>query len=334
MKKWLIVLALICLTTCAMADVPQLETDEVNTLVEQLFYAAYGTTYESEKALREGMSEEEQSARNAENAQYREKTLPWLKAAFELTEPEETEEIAEEPQYTTADSYAAFAEREQGQAFLDALKPYGAEDEESALNATKEIVKQWLALIDTEKLTEQNRDYACWLYAPGTQIDYPVVHGEDNEYYLNHLFNGKKNSSGTLFIDYRNLSGFRDPNTLIYGHAMTNKSMFGSLIQYEEQAYFEGNPYVLVISDDQILLLEIFAGYTTTYRDHSYDLSLSDEKAMQEFIDKALEKSDFTTEVDVQTTDNVVTLATCSRAFKNARYVVITRVNTLWEAEK
>lgn len=330
MKKWLIVLLLICLCSAGCAE----ETEALNAFVKQMFYAAYGTTYEAEAALRKDMSEAENGARNAESAEYRARTLPWLQEVFELTEPEESEEIEEEPQWSTSDSYAAFAETQEGRKFLDELKKRGATDEQSALAVTKEMVKAWLELIDTEKLRKENGDYACWMYAPGTPIDYPVVHGEDNEYYLNHLFGGKKNSSGSLFIDYRNLSGFRDPNTLIYGHAMTNKSMFGTLIQYEEQAYYEGNPYVLVIADEQILLLEIFAGYTTTYRDHSYDLSLSDEDAMQEFIDKALEKSDFETQVDVQTTDNVVTLATCSRAFKNARYVVITRVNMLWEEEK
>ncbi len=98
-----------------------------------------------------------------------------------------------------------------------------------------------------------------------------MVQCSDNERYLNKLFDGRRHSGGTLFVDYRNLTNLRDPNTLIYGHRMRNKRMFGTLVFYKEQAYYESHPYMLLIDDDQIWLLELFAGYTTA--DHLVTLS-------------------------------------------------------------
>jgi len=208
----------------------------------------------------------------------------------------------------------------------------GAEDMDACLALTKEICAQWMTEIDHEMLAEMNGDYRCWIYAPGTQIDYPVVQGEDNSRYLKRLFNGERNSAGTLFVDYRNLPDFQDPNTLIYGHHMRNDSMFGTLTDYAEQTYYEGHPIMLVMTPDEIFLLEIFAGYTTSDKDHCYDIAISDEEDMAAFIEEAVRKSDFVSGVQVQTTDRLVTLSTCAYAFEDARYILIGRIVPVWDA--
>lgn len=321
-----------------------------------------GAAEEEPRTLRE--------ERRAYLAQYRADTLPWLLKAFEAEEEAEeeaaaesetetgeaaeatqnpagtvpadetagrksadaTENPTEEPVWTPETAWTCFTQTDTGRNYLALLESLGAEEAESGLEVTQEICRAWLEEVDHEKMAEINGDYACWLYCADTQIDYPVVHGEDNSYYLNRLFNGAKNAGGTLFIDYRNLEKFQDPNTLIYGHHMRNDSMFGILTEYEKPGFYESHPYVLLLSAEEIAIIEIFAGYTTTEKDHCYDIAISGEEDMAAFVQEAEEKSDFETEVEVCTHDRLTTLSTCAYSFRNARYIIIGRLSPIRKA--
>ena len=299
--------------------------------------------------------------RRAYLAQYRMETLPWLLLAFDpeaeiageasgetadipaKTVPADelagqnsadpAENPTEEPIWTPETAYARFAETDTGRNYLALTESLGAEDAESCLAITQELCRAWMGEVDHGKLKEINGDYACWLYCADTQIDYPVVQCEDNSYYLKRLFNGAKNSGGTLFIDYRNLPGFQDPNTLIYGHHMRNDSMFGILTEYEKPGFYESHPFVLMLSAEEIAIIELFAGYTTSENDHCYDIAISGEEDMAAFVREAEEKSDFETEVEVLTHDRLATLSTCAYSFRNARYITIGRINSVWRAD-
>lgn len=322
---------------------PELTPEEAAAFVEMMFGAAAGTDQAAETDLRAEMTGEQIDERNAQQADYRAKTIRWLMAALtpetsdEQPEPlpsaSPTPETGEEPIYTAQDGYDAFAGNEQGRAYLARLSELGGGGYEADLRLSRSICEQWMDEIDHRKLAEMNGDYRCWIYAPGTQIDYPVVQCEDNSYYLKRMFNRERNSAGTLFIDYRNLSGFQDPNTLIYGHHMRNDSMFGSLTDYAEQTYFESRPFMLVMSGEERFLLEVFAGYTTTAQDHCYDIAISDEEDMRRFVEEAEAKSDFTSGTIVQPNDRLATLSTCAYAFENARYILIGRIVPVWHAE-
>lgn len=349
LRKLLMALMLFMLTLGAAAEPlttpePLLEAEESAAFVEMMFRAAAGVTKDGEWAYRDGMTLEQRLARNEECAAYRARTLPWLVAALTpyeadalpTPEPTATPEPPQELEitYTTADSWAAFFETELGNAFIDRLAMLGAQDEETALELSRCITQEWLAQIDHEKLTEMNEDYLFWIYAPGTQIDYPVVQDEGNDYYLNHLFNKERNAAGTLFADYRNQPQLLDPNTVVYGHHMRNDSMFGTLTDYEDQEYYEANPLMLVFHEEEIALLHVFACYTTDSGDHCYQLAISGEENMNYFVRKAKEKSNVNCAVEVTHEDRIVTLSTCAYDFENARYVVLTRVNSVWKRPK
>lgn len=332
-----LLLALLMLTGCATAEdaQPLYDKETAHALVEQLFAAAAGTTWDGEKSARKGLSKDERAQRDADNALYRAQVKPWLIAAFRLDDPWVTVEPApaDEPQWTLADAWDAMQGNSEGQAYLALAETLGAADMESCLTVTRQVCQQWLAEVDHAALVEQNGDYACWLYAADMPIDYPVVQCANNDYYLDHLFNGKKNASGTLFIDYRNLPGFADPNTLVYGHHMRNQGMFGQLDEYAAQAFFEGHPYMLLLSSEGVRLVEIFAAYTTSSADHCYDIAISDDADMQAFIDTALKKSNIDTGVQVALSDHLITMSTCAYSFDNARFIAIGRIEDVWMAQ-
>ena len=338
--------------------------EEVRMVMDALFAAVTGTDVESERLARRELTEEEALLRNEERALYRAKTMAWLTEAIRPEEAQ-TEEAAEPSQtpsptptavptptptpspapsdvpspeptevvWTAADGYEAMTGNDWGQAYFGLLRTMGAEDMESCMALTKEICAQWMAEIDHEKLTALNEDYAFWIFAPDTQIDYPVVQCEDNSYYLKRMFNREKNSAGTLFVDYRNLPNFQDPNTLIYGHHMRNDSMFGTLTDYVDQAYFEAHPFLIIMSGEEIAILELFAGYTTNDKDHCYDIAISDENDMRAFLNEAARKTNFLSGVQAQPFDRLVTLSTCAYAFEDARYIVLGRLKSVWRSD-
>ena len=318
---WLLVLCLACGFAAAETDAALSQRHE---WVEIMFRAATGTDMEAEARLRENMTDEAAARRSAELAAYRADAAIWLLAAFGVDA-----ETAPDVQA----AWARFQENEAGRAWLETLAGMGAENAEDALALSREICAEWLAEIDAVRLREINSDYACWLYAPDSPIDYPVVHGEDNRHWLHRMFNGATNAAGTLFIDYRNLPGFQDPNTLIYGHHMRNGSMFGTFTNYARQVYYDAHPWMLLVTEDEVDLVELMAGYTTSKHDHCYDIAISDAADMCAFIDEAKAKSDFMSSVEAETGDRLVTLSTCAYAFENARYIVIGKLTPVWRDE-
>lgn len=319
--SWLIASA------CAEETIVQ-DAQALHALVDSLFAAAAGTTEADEAAATETMTEEEKAQRSAENAAYRAQTLPWLQACFQ---PDGwLPGTADAPAYTAEQSYLAMQQNALGRQYLQQLQPFGGTDFASCFDVSQKICRQWMSEIDHAALREINRHYEMWMYAPGTPIDYPVVQCSDNERYLNKLFDGRRNSGGTLFIDYRNLTRLRDPNTLVYGHHMRNESMFGTLVFYKEQAYYEAHPWILLMDDENVWLAELFAGYTTNDQDHCYDIAISGEKDQQRFVSEAVRKSNFASPVQVQPRDRLITLSTCAYSFQNARYITIGRIVPWW----
>lgn len=319
------------------------------SVVETLFAACAGTTVEAEVALRKSADADEVAAHTAALADYRARTLPWLISALtpadttglEVAQRVEDARLAEGKSladggpytlaYTENDAYAAFFSSDTGAAYLDALAPLGGVDQASCLALTQQAVSQWLAEIDHAKLRAINGDYVCWLYGPDTQIDYPVVQHSGNDFYLNHLFSGEQNAAGTLFIDYRNLATFEDPNTLVYGHHMRNGSMFKSIEAYTDRGTFEARPYLLLYTDSALYLIEIFSGYTTDSSEPCYDIAISSDEDKLAFIDRALRMSDFDAYLAPAVEDRFVTLSTCAYRFENARYIGIGRLRLLYE---
>ena len=85
----------------------------------------------------------------------------------------------------------------------------------------------------------QNPDVFAWLTVEGTRIDYPVAqHSRDDTYYLSHNIDGEETYYGAIFTELVNKKTFEDPVTIIYGHAMLDDSMFGSLDYFAKPAFF------------------------------------------------------------------------------------------------
>ena len=99
--------------------------------------------------------------------------------------------------------------------------------------------------IDFASLQAENPDVVGWIYSPDTVINYPVMKGETNDTYLHTMLNGQYNSSGSIFMDYRNNPDLSDYVTILYGHHMKNGSMFVSpFIGWKEANGEDGRRYI------------------------------------------------------------------------------------------
>ena len=92
-------------------------------------------------------------------------------------------------------------------------------------------------------------------------LNYPVTHTDNNEYYLNHLYDGTYNKVGCLFADYENRADFSDRNTIIYGHNMRDGSMFALLNRYDEQSYFDTHRQMYLVTPKGGYVMEIFTAF-------------------------------------------------------------------------
>ena len=167
-----------------------------------------------------------------------------------------------------------------------------------------------------------NSDVVAWVCCPDTVINYPVVHGGDNEYYLTHLVDGTENGNGTLFIDWKNSRDFSDENTVVYGHHMQSGKMFACLVEYADQDFFDAHPIIYLVTPEAKYKIELFSGYTTTFDSSAYTLRFSSTHEYAEWLREIAGKSDFKANMHLNTNDHIITLSTCAYSFYDARYVV------------
>lgn len=177
--------------------------------------------------------------------------------------------------------------------------------------------------VDFDKLKAENADVVGWLYCKDTVINYPVVRGDDNSEYLHKLIDGTRNFSGTLFVDYRDSTDFRDANTIIYGHAMKNGSMFGMLSHYKKQDYFDEHPYMWYLTPNGNYRLDLIYGFTTPSTSQIYSAMDSGQVAAALYL--ASQKTTFNSGIGTNGINKIVTLSTCSYEYDEARYVVIAK---------
>ena len=176
--------------------------------------------------------------------------------------------------------------------------------------------------IDFEALCAQYPDVVGWIYSPDTVINYPVVQGDDNDYYLDHLVNGDYNGSGSIFLDMRNLPDLSDQNSILYGHHMKNGSMFRSIVEYESQEYYEEHPTLYFLTPEKNYRVEVFAGYVTPSTSDTYTFNFAGEEEFAAYLEDAISRSDFDAKAEVTAEDKILTLSTCTYAYDEARYVL------------
>lgn len=185
--------------------------------------------------------------------------------------------------------------------------------------------------IDFGELLTVNTDIVGWLRIRALDISYPVVQGEDNDFYLHRTFEKTDNFAGCLFINSDNRRDLTDQNTIVYGHNMKNGSMFGKLKQFQEPETFQKSKYFWIFTPDLIYQYRIFSASVVNKTGLTYQTSFTDEE-FREFVNRAYENSMVDTSgVTVEPGDHVVTLSTCT-GDDATRFVVMGKLVQMYAA--
>ena len=151
------------------------------------------------------------------------------------------------------------------------------EDEDTVIQHSFNTANCVFPVVDFDSLLEINSELIGWIIIEDTPISYPVVQGEDNQYYLRHLFDRTYSNYGCIFIDARNGHPFADKNTIIYGHHMKNESMFSSLALYKQQDYFDQHPEAMIITPTGNYLVHFFSGFVANTNDVAWETSFGSD---------------------------------------------------------
>lgn len=190
-----------------------------------------------------------------------------------------------------------------------------------------EVIPDETIRIDFDALKEKNEDVVAWLYSEDTVINYPVVQGEDNSYYLYRLADKTWNVKGSLFVDYRCGQPFDDFNTIIYGHRMNDGSMFKSLLEYRDtEGYYEDHKVMKLAAPGAEYEVAVFGAATIPSDSEMYRFEFSSDEEKAAYVEWIRENNEIPagggSEVSVSSSDKIVMLSTCTYEFKEARLVV------------
>ena len=168
--------------------------------------------------------------------------------------------------------------------------------------------------IDFETLKEKNSDTVAYLKVNNTNIDYVVVKGNDNSYYLKHNFNKDYNRSGWIFMDYLNKFDGSDKNIIIYGHNTLDGSFFGTLRNVVKEDWYTNkeNHIITLISENETFYYQVFSTYSIDVEDYYITTDFKNNNEFDIFVNTLRKRSVFDYEVPVDGNDVILTLSTCT----------------------
>lgn len=188
-----------------------------------------------------------------------------------------------------------------------------------------------------QELFAINPDIVGWLDIASGKLSTPVMQ-KDNEYYLTHDFYHNESKHGAVFMDERNQR--KDSNLILYGHNLpSDKSMFNILTNYKKPEYYAQYPtftFNTLFDNQEYVIFSVFLASTLPEHGESFDyinkLNFPSEAAKTDYLAELQKRSMLDTGVDVNASDQIVTLSTCSYEFTEARLAVVGR--KLREGEK
>ena len=190
-----------------------------------------------------------------------------------------------------------------------------------------------LPLKDFSSLLAQNEDVVGWLTIEDTPIDFPVLQGTDNDYYLRHGLDGEYDIEGIPYVDYEcDVQNGR--HLILYGHNMGvgETSRFSSLQNYKDPEYYTRHPVIEFDTLYDSTLYKVVAVYALSARPEDPDyfpfneyVDFADDAAEQAYLDEVAKRAFYTTGDYVNADERLLTLCFCTYEMDDARMLVMAR---------
>ena len=187
-----------------------------------------------------------------------------------------------------------------------------------------ELARETTAQPSTEAVTEPGTRYGRtdadfpWIRVPDTNIDYPIVQGEDNDFYLNHDFYGKENIAGAIYLDFESQGDFVGRNNVLYGHNMKNGSMFKDVNRYKDEAYFKEHQFFSIYTPDREIRLKAVAAYYGEAQPIVRKTRFKSQESFDAFVHEMVKPCSYGGEITYPAR-TLYTLVTCSYEINDAR---------------
>jgi len=181
-----------------------------------------------------------------------------------------------------------------------------------------------------QELQDINPEVFSWLTVYGTNIDYPVVQGDNdnNIKYVNTNALGRYSISGAIFLDYKNKRDYSDFKSILFGHHMDSNIMFGEIGNFFDKNYFDARRYGEIFYDGQTYGLEFFVfAHTDAYDEKLFNVSVMEDTRKHENLEHIFKISVHIREdITVTTDDRLLLLATCSSRSTNGRDILVAKI--------
>ncbi len=176
--------------------------------------------------------------------------------------------------------------------------------------------------IDWDALKAENPDVVAWVYIQGTDISYPVVQGDDNDYYLTHSYTGARSSSGSIFLDCDNNPDFMDMHNVLYGHNMLDGSMFAQILNFKDQDFLDHGYKILILTPRYAYVLKPAFTYICDGAEELRQLGFTTTGQLQTYITELMGHAVTESTVDTTKIDKLFSLVTCSYEADDVRTVL------------
>ena len=184
-----------------------------------------------------------------------------------------------------------------------------------------------------KELQVENEDVKGWIKIEDTNINYPLLQGEDNDYYLDRNFKKEKSYYGSIYIDKDSNLENVNSNIIIYGHNKKDSEMFQNLLNYEQEEYYKSHPDIEIITNQETIKYEIVSVFksrvfyqneTGVFR-YYYCTDLSTEEKYNDYIENCKKIELYDTGIKAEFGEQLITLVTCEYSQDNGRMVVIAK---------
>lgn len=188
-------------------------------------------------------------------------------------------------------------------------------------------------MLQIEELKKENEDIKAWIEIPNTKINFPVLQGSDNEYYMKHTYKKEYSKDGSIFIDKDYNWELPSSNLLIYGHNNKNGNMFQDLLKYEDENYYKEHPtirFTTTTEDCEYEIIAVFKSrvYYKSEKDvfrYYYFINAETETEYNNYVTESKKASLYDTGKTATYGEQLLTLSTCEYSQEDGRFVIVAR---------
>lgn len=222
--------------------------------------------------------------------------------------------------------YYFYNENKEKQVYKEALNNIEIDEEQITEQRTERMLQ-------VEELKKENQDIVGWIEIEGTNINYPVLQGTDNQYYMKHTYKKEYSKGGSIFLDKSYDWNIPSSNLLLYGHNNKNGTMFQNLLKYKEESYYKEHTTIRFTTIDEDCQYEIISAFLSKvyYEDEQnvfryyYFVNASNEAEYNNYVEESKKASLYDTGITAEYGEQLLTLSTCSYHTEDGRFVVVAK---------